>query len=103
MATSPGAASAAKLGPAPRAAGHAAAAAPVVQQPVQIDEDVAQAQPGAIEDVNNGAAAPEQPVSSTNFDYANPQRYFAARQAEQAAEAAQQQAQQGQRPPVAAP
>ena len=37
-------------------------------------------------------AVPEQPASSTNFDYANPQRYFAARQAEQqAAEAAQQQ------------
>lgn len=38
---------------------------------------------------NAAAGGAEQPVSSTNFDYANPQRYFAARQAEQqAAEAA---------------
>ncbi|AMY12642.1 hypothetical protein LuPra_05923 [Luteitalea pratensis] len=93
MATSPGAASAAKPAaalqrPAP------AAAAPVVQHaPVPVEEEVPQqAQPAIAEELANGVAAPEQPASSTNFDYANPQRYFAARQAEQqAAEAAQQQ------------
>jgi hypothetical protein len=96
MATSPGASAAAKPAGMQRSA--AGAAAPVVQHaPVQVEEEVAQAPPTITEDVSNGSAAPEQPVSSTNFDYANPQRYFAARQAEQAAEAAAQQ-QQSQQP-----
>ena len=98
MATSPGAAAAARPAALTRSAGNAAASAPVVQhQPVQVEEEVAQTQPAVAEEAASGAAAPEQPVSSTNFDYANPQRYFAARQAEQAAEAAQQQ-QQAQQP-----
>jgi hypothetical protein len=97
MATSPGAASAARPAAPQRSAANTAAVAPIVQNHPQVDEEVAQAQPAVAEEVVNGAAAPEQPVSSTNFDYANPQRYFAARQAEQAAEAAQQQ-QQAQQP-----
>ena len=104
MATSPGAATAAKPAalqrPSPAAAG-----APVVQHaPVQVEEEVQQAQPAIVEEAANGGAAPEQPASSTNFDYANPQRYFAARQAEQqAAEAAQQQQQQQAQQPSTSP
>ena len=88
MATSPGASTAAK----PAAMTRAAAPPPVQNVPVQVaEEEAAQNQP-AIDDSPAAAPAPEQPASSTNFDYANPQRYFAARQAEQqAAEAAQQQ------------
>jgi hypothetical protein len=96
MASSPGASTAAKpMAAAARRPTPAAAAGAVVQNtPVQTEEEaIVQAQPVPVEDAN-GAAAPEQPASSTNFDYANPQRYFAARQAEQqAAEAAQQQQQ----------
>ena len=90
MATSPGAATAAR----PTAAVQRPNAGAIVQQqaPVQVEEEVAQAPPPVAEDAANGVATPEQPASSTNFDYANPQRYFAARQAEQqAAETAQQQ------------
>lgn len=96
MATSPGMASAAR----PGGAGGARAAAPLPVQamPAQVEEDVAQGQPPVIEDAPAPAGGAEQPASSTNFDYANPQRYFAARQAEQqAAEAATQQ-QQPQQP-----
>ena len=95
MASSPGASTATKPTAAARRPTPAAAAGAVVQNtPVQSDEEaLVQAQPVPVEDAN-GAAVPEQPASSTNFDYANPQRYFAARQAEQqAAEAAQQQQQ----------
>ena len=62
--------------------------------PVQAEEPLVQEQPAVQEDASAAAAGaaaavqvatPEQPASSTNFDYANPQRYFAARQAEQAA------------------
>ena len=88
MATSPGASTATKA-----AAMNRSAPSPVVPPaPVQVEEEVAQAQPAMIEETPAAAPGPEQPASSTNFDYANPQRYFAARQAEQqAAEAGQQQ------------
>jgi hypothetical protein len=96
MATSPGAATASKPAAMQRSA--ASAPAPVVQHnAVQVEEEVAQVPTAVAEEPPNGSAAPEQPVSSTNFDYAYPQRYFAARQAEQAAEAAAQQ-QQAQQP-----
>ena len=98
MATSPGAAAAAKPAAMQRASGATANAAVVQHTPVQVEEETVQAQPAVAEEVGNAAVAPEQPASSTNFDYANPQRYFAARQAEQAAEAAQQQQQQPQQP-----
>jgi hypothetical protein len=93
MATSPGAASATKMA---TAAPRPAAGAPVQHAPMPVEEEVAQAQPAVIEDGPAAAPAPEQPASSTNFDYANPQRYFAARQAEQQAaeQATQQQAAQ---------
>ena len=88
MAASPGAVSA-------RAAARPAAAAPpppVQSAPVVEEEPVvadAGGQQGAPMPQEAAPAGGEQPASSTNFDYANPQRYFAARQAEQqAAEAA---------------
>lgn len=87
MATSPGASTATKAA----AMNRPAASAVVQPTPVQVEEE-AQAQPAMIEETPAAAPGPEQPASSTNFDYANPQRYFAARQAEQqAAEAVQQQ------------
>lgn len=89
MATSPGASTAARAGGG-AAAPRANAIAPVQAMP-QLEEDIVQEQP-VVEDGPAQLQAPEQPVSATNFDYANPQRYFAARQAEQqAAEAGQQQ------------
>ena len=98
MATSPGAAAAARPAAVQRSPGANANTAVVQHTPVQVDEETLQAQPAVVEEAgNNAGGAPEQPASSTNFDYANPQRYFAARQAEQAAEAAQQQ-QQAQQP-----
>ncbi len=87
MATSPGAAVARASTP-PAAS---RPAAPMVQQAPAPVEEIAQDEPevGAGLSEEPAVAAPEQPASSTNFDYANPQRYFAARQAEQqAAEAA---------------
>jgi hypothetical protein len=93
MASSPGASTAAKpAAPVQRTASAPALTQPIVQATPAQEEEVAQAQPVVVEEASTGAATPEQPASATNFDYANPQRYFAARQAEQqAAEAAQQQ------------
>lgn len=92
MATSPGAGAAARPGGPANTARNAVA--PVQTMP-QVEEDVAQNQPAVVEETAAPAGGAEQPASSTNFDYANPQRYFAARQAEQqAAEGAQQQATQ---------
>lgn len=89
MASSPGAGTATKPPAMNRAA---AASAPAMPAQQVVEEEVAQAQPAQIDDAPAAAPSPEQPASSTSFDYANPQRYFAARQAEQqAAEAAQQQ------------
>ena len=97
MASSPGASAAAKPAALQRPATTPAAAQPIVQNTPAQEEEVAQAQPVVVEEAPNGAATPEQPASSTNFDYANPQRYFAARQAEQqAADTGQQQQQQQQ-------
>lgn len=99
MASSPGASTASKPAPITRAAAVGAAAPAAFTPAPQVveEEDVAHAQPAQLDDVPSPAPSPEQPASSTNFDYANPQRYFAARQAElQAAEAAQQQQQQQQ-------
>ncbi len=84
MPTSPGASSA-------RAAATTATsrpAMPVTPQPAVVEHDVTQEaeQMAAAPDEEQAVAeqgAAEQPASSTNFDYANPQRYFAARQAEQ--------------------
>ncbi len=91
MASSPGASTAARAGGAASGA-RTAAIAPAPAMPAQVEEDLEQSQPALIEETPAQLPAPEQPTSSTNFDYANPQRYFAARQAEQqAAEAAQQQ------------
>jgi hypothetical protein len=102
MATSPGMASASAR-PAGTNAARTAAPMPVQPMPAQVEEDVVQGQPAVIEEAP-AAAGVEQPASSTNFDYANPQRYFAARQAEQqAAEAgAQQQVQQPSTSPMGA-
>lgn len=94
MATSPGASTATKAA----ALNRSAASAVVQPAPVQVEEEVAQAQPAMIEETPAAAPGPEQPASSTNFDYANPQRYFAARQAEQQAAEAGQQQQQAQQP-----
>ncbi len=99
MASSPGASMASKPAPLTRAAAVGAAAPAAFTPAPQVveEEDVAHAQPAPIDDVPAPAPGPEQPASSTNFDYANPQRYFAARQVElQAAEAALQQQQQRQ-------
>ena len=85
MATSPGASTAARPRRPLQRPSPAALRAVVQHAPVQVEEEVVQAQPAVVEEAANGAAAPEQPASSTNFDYANPQRYFAARQAEQQA------------------
>ncbi len=94
MASSPGASTAARAGGAASGARAAAIAPAPAAMPAQVEEDVAQGQPALMEEAPAPMPAPEQPASSTNFDYANPQRYFAARQAEQqAAEAAQQQQQ----------
>jgi hypothetical protein len=80
-------AAAAGSGPQPLAAPMARAPQvpePVMTEaPVEATDDVAQVDDGA---------TPEQPLSSTEFDYANPQRYFAARAAQQRAAAAAQQA-----------
>jgi hypothetical protein len=59
--------------------------------PVQMPDQ--QQQPEGIDDVQiDDGSAMEQPASSTDFDYANPQRYFAARAAqERAAQAAAEQ------------
>jgi len=106
MASSPGASTASKPAPLTRAAAAVGAAAPAAFAPVPqvVEEEVAQAQAAQIDDVPAPAPGPEQPASSTNFDYANPQRYFAARQAEQqAAEAAQQQQQQQRQQPSTSP
>jgi len=97
MATSPGATVARATGGRSTAT---ATAAPPPAMPQQVDEEAATAaaaaaglQPTGPEDGTAGAgtggvvAGGEQPASSTNFDYANPQRYFAARQAEQQATA----------------
>lgn len=59
--------------------------APQVAEPVHEAEPAADTADGTAQ-VDDGAVA-EQPVSSTEFDYANPQRYFAARAAQQRAEA----------------
>lgn len=93
MPSSPGAGTAARASAAAAMRPAPVAAAPVVQQAP--DEEVAQA-PVAVDDGSGTAGGAEQPASATSFDYANPQRYFAARQAEQAAATAQQQQQQTQ-------
>jgi hypothetical protein len=100
MASSPGASTAARAGGAASGA-RAAAVAPSPAMPAQVEEDIAQAQPALMEETPAQMPAPEQPASSTNFDYANPQRYFAARQAEQ--QAAEQQQQQQVAQPSASP
>lgn len=93
MATSPGAAGArtASARPTPMPPpGAAVQNAPVVdeepvaEQAAQVANDAASQVLNAQQE-NAAAGGVEQPVSSTNFDYANPQRYFAARQAEQQA------------------
>lgn len=81
-------AAAARSAPAPLAA-------PMTPAP-QVAETANVAEPAAdtadvAQQVDDGVA-PEQPVSSTEFDYANPQRYFAARAAQQRADAAAAQA-----------
>ena len=95
MATSPGAAGASAASARPVSVPPPAAAvqnAPMVEEeavaeaPAQVMNDAATQVVNAQQD-NAAAAGAEQPVSSTNFDYANPQRYFAARQAEQQAAA----------------
>ena len=86
MATSPGAAAARTAAPMARTA------ATVAPPPPPVAEEPACVEPAppvggvapAVEEAPMAAGA-EQPVSSTNFDYANPQRYFAARQGEQGA------------------
>src|SRR5690606_19129806 len=81
-------AAAARSGPAP-----APAAAPMMpQQTEPLMQDDGQ-QDGGVAEMN--ADGVEQPVSSTEFDYANPQRYFAARAAQQRAAAAEAAAQDG--------
>ncbi|HTU67843.1 MAG TPA: hypothetical protein VMF52_17970 [Steroidobacteraceae bacterium] len=86
MPTSPGAASARAAAPLSRSN-----AGSIVQNtPVQVEEpapaaDVTPSVAVAPDEAQNASSAVEQPASSTNFDYANPQRYFAARQAEQQA------------------
>lgn len=94
MATSPGASAAARPG-SPASTARNAIAPVQTTMPAQVEEeDGAQNQPAIVEEAPAPAGGAEQPASSTNFDYANPQRYFAARQAEQqAAETAQQQQQ----------
>ena len=100
MATSPGASASARPGGA-QPAGRNAAVAPVQPIPAQVEEEAVQAQPAVVEEAPAAAGGAEQPASSTNFDYANPQRYFAARQAEQqAAEGAQQQPAQPSTSPI---
>ena len=96
MPSSPGASAAARTTPAP--ASRAAAPTPAVQPPPMVEEEAPQenAQAGVVQE--EPVVAPEQPASSTNFDYANPQRYFAARQAEQAAAEAAAGVQNGQQP-----
>lgn len=102
MPTSPGAGAAARASASP--ANRTTAVAPVQSMPVQAEEEVAQVQPGVVDDAPAAAPGAETPASSTNFDYANPQRYFAARQAEQqAADAAAQQEQQQVSQPSASP
>lgn len=84
-------AASAQAGPAPMAP--PVAMQPQVFQPLPAQADAAvdagiQADADMVVDDGTGA---EVPVSSTEFDYANPQRYFAARAAQQrAVEAAQQ-------------
>lgn len=94
MASSPGA-SAARAQPAVAARPTPAAAVAVPTTPVAEEAPQENAQAGGGQD-ELPPVAPEQPASSTNFDYANPQRYFAARQAEQAATDAAAGVQQGQ-------
>jgi hypothetical protein len=99
MPTSPGAATARANTPASRPG----AAAVVQNTPVQVEEPAEPAQQATVqEEVQPVVAAPEQPASSTNFDYANPQRYFAQRQAEQQAAEAAAGAQQTQQPAAGA-
>ena len=99
MASSPGAsgaraASASRPGGAMPMTSAAVQPAPAIEEEPVGSEAAAQVMNDAASQVinaqqENAAGGAEQPVSSTNFDYANPQRYFAARQAEQqAAEAA---------------
>jgi hypothetical protein len=97
MPTSPGAATARASAPLSRA-GTGAVAQNTPAQVEELAEPAPQQQAAVQEDVQPVATAPEQPASSTNFDYANPQRYFAARQAEQQAAEAAAGAQQAQQP-----
>ncbi len=93
MATSPGASAARAAAPSTRPA---APAAMMPQQPEVVEDAPQDVEQAAGNQEEPAVAAAEQPASSTNFDYANPQRYFAARQAEQnAANAAAGQAQEG--------
>lgn len=95
MATSPGAAGARSASARPASLpppGAAIQNTPVVEEepaneaPAQVTSDAATQVLNAQQE-NAAAGGAEQAVSSTNFDYANPQRYFAARQAEQQAAA----------------
>lgn len=81
-------AAAARSGPAPLAA--PTTPAPQVAETTNVAEPAVETAEAAPQ--GDGGVAPEQPVSSTEFDYANPQRYFAARAAQQRAEAAAAQA-----------
>lgn len=81
-------ASTARSGPAPAAM---AVAVQPVEPTVEADGQMVET-PMMAGDGTDGTDGAEQPASSTDFDYANPQRYFAARAAQQraAAEAAAQ-------------
>lgn len=83
-------AAAARSGPPPATAAvsRPAQMMPQVAEPA-VTETAEAADAGA--QVDDGTMA-EQPISSTEFDYANPQRYFAARAAQQRAQAAAAQA-----------
>lgn len=95
MATSPGAAAGARTASARPASmpppGAVVPNTPMVEEPgteeaATVTNDAASQVLNAQQE-NAAAGGAEQAVSSTNFDYANPQKYFAARQAEQQAAA----------------
>lgn len=83
----------ARSGPAPAAA--SAAAMPMLPQQTEPMMMQADGQNGDAGVTDWNADGVEQPVSSTEFDYANPQRYFAQRAAQQRAAAEAAAAQDG--------
>lgn len=82
-------AAAARSGPAPASPMPVAVAPSLPDAGFQSQEVAPDASDVAV--ATDDMAGAEQPVSSTDFDYANPQRYFAARAAQQQAAAAAQQ------------